>query len=128
MIEFDFSQPSPTKYVDIMQYGDGDMIDDDDIGLINVTGVDPEEYDLTDGADLYYFLVSKFDDVSWKQLTDAIIDATDYQDIYANIGIDDNIREALILSHSGAVVISAVGDNRETGETEDFQIAYFTLE
>ena len=46
MIEFDFSQPCTKQYVDIVQYGDGDMIDDDDIGLIDVTGVNPEEYDL----------------------------------------------------------------------------------
>jgi len=128
MIEIDFSQPCPKKYVDIVQYGDGDMIDDEDIGLIDVTGVDPEEYALEDEGDLYYFLVSKFDDASWKQLIDAIIAATDYYDLYANIGIDNNIREALNLGHTGAVVITAVGDNRETGETEDFQIAYFALE
>lgn len=128
MIEFDFSQPCTKQYVDIVQYGDGDMIDDDDIGLIDVTGVNPEEYDLRDANDLYFFLVDKFDAVSWKKLVDKIIEDTGYQDVYANIGIDNDTREALRTDHSGAVAIMAVGDNRETGETEDFPIAYFALE
>jgi len=128
MIQFDFSQPCAEQYVDIVQYGDGDMIDDDNIGLINVTGVNPEEYDLKYAADLYYFLVDKFDEASWRQLVDKIIDTTGYQELYMNIGIDHDIREALRADHSGAVAIMAVGDSRETGEAEDFPIAYFALE
>ena len=130
MIELDFSQPAVKKYVDIVQYGDGDMIDEDNIGLIDVTGVDPESYDLKDADDLYYFLVAKFDESAawWRTLVDNILDVTDYYETYRNIGISYDTREALRTSHSGAVVIMAVGDNVETGESEDFAIAYFALE
>ena len=128
MIEFDFSQPCNKRYVDIVQYGDGYMIDEDNIGLIDVTGVDPSDYDLSNEADLYFFLVSKFDEASWNKLVDGILAVTGYYDVYSNIGISNDIREALNTGHSGAVVISAVGDNRETGESEDFYIAYFALE
>ena len=128
MIEFDFSQPCPKKYVDIVQYGDGDMIGDDNIGLIDVTGVDPQDYDLSDSDDLYYFLVSKFDELSWKNFVSDIIDITEYYNLYRNIGISYDIREALRTDHSGSVTVMAVGDNIETGEAEDFPIAYFTLE
>lgn len=128
MIEFDFSQPGKKKYVDIVQYGDGDMIDDDNIGLIDVTGVDPKEYDLGYENDLYFYLVSKFDEASWRKLVDQILDVTDYYDIYRNIGISNDTHEALNPDHSGAVAVWAVGDNIETGESEDFPIAYLALE
>ena len=129
MIELDFSQPVAKKYVDVVQYGDGDMIDEDDVALVDVTGVDPEEYDLHDEDDLYYFLVDKFDKTgTWEKLVDAILDATDYYEVYRHIGISYQVREALRTSHSGAVTIMAVGDNIETGESEDFAIAYFALE